>query len=124
MGTHVMRWLDKLIEKRNQNSHYVENIFVVKGRTLMKNIKSVASETKNLFNNIGQIIGVTDTVHPKDIRHDDQENEALKISVNSKSFVNELINNQIKNNESEKDLIVKFANMCKSRINPAVIDHS
>merc|ERR1712139_84840 len=90
----------------------------------MKNIKSAASETKNLFNNIGQIIGVTDTVNPNDMRHDDQENEALKISVNSKSFVNELVNNQIKNNESDKDLIVKFTNLCKSRINPAVIDHS
>jgi len=98
LATYVMTWLDKLTEKKKKRGISAENAFIVKGRVLLKKVRSIGKETASLFDNIGQVIGVVDTVDPNTIQHDDQENEALKHRELKTNFVQDLIANQKKNN--------------------------
>jgi len=116
LSTFVMNWLDIYISKKGENKLSFENDFIVKGKNLMKNMKVAGRQTANLFNNLGQVVGITDNPDQDKVQHDDNENEALKNKDLRSSLIKDIINDQ-NNIDDRKKSTEKFTELLKSKLN-------
>jgi len=122
LATHVMTWIDKLIERKAQKNLSLISNFVVKGRNILKKVKAIGEETLHLFENVGHVVGIVNAAQKfsgtdqNNIQHNDQENETLKNNdLNKDDFVKVLLENELKNH-SQETIIAKFILVCKDRI--------